>query len=168
MAGEPTSAAEVYDAYMATLVKEQDARMSSIESRSMAVITSSGALVALMFALVALISGADSFKLPSASKPALALAVVAMLLAASLSIWAMAPTAGYETADEAGLEDLKNHWADDEVTAHRRVFATRLKVYAAASTKNESRAKILQRAVVAEVFGAACVAVAVLAIIRWG
>jgi hypothetical protein len=152
---------------MADLLKEQDERKSSIESRSMSVITSAGALVGLMFALVAVITGADTFSLPSDAKLPLAVAIILLLGCGSLAVAAMAPRS-YKNATTEGLAELKQHWSDSELDARRRVFATKLNVFSRAQAANECKAKVLQAAIVVEVLGVAAVGVAVLVIITQG
>src|SRR4051812_49050206 len=70
--------APVYADYIAEQVVREDARKESVERRGLAVVTTSGALATLLFALAALSTKANDFHLSGWSEFFLALAVVAL------------------------------------------------------------------------------------------
>lgn len=66
--GDP-HAGEVYAELISSNLERQAQRKSSIEQRGLSVISTSGALVTLQFALVAVITGDDSFEFSALEEP---------------------------------------------------------------------------------------------------
>lgn len=65
--GEDSGGHEVYAEYLEQLVVDQNARNGSVEQCGLSVVTTSAALVSLLFGLVAVITGVDDFTLPDSA-----------------------------------------------------------------------------------------------------
>ena len=157
--------ASVYSDYIAEQVKREDDRKSSLESRGLSVITTSGALTTLLFALAAVSTQVDSFQLSGWSRGFLIAAVVTFLGAAGFAIATNYPL-DYDEVKPSELRDaVKNRWSDDERVAERMTSFTRLKVLETARSRNDLKAELLLWATGLEVAGVACVAVAVIFIL---
>jgi uncharacterized membrane protein len=77
----------VYGAFLDAELKAQDARKASFEQRGLAVVTTSGVLVTLLFALAGLSTEAkQTFALPQNARAWLAAALVAFVLAAAAAL----------------------------------------------------------------------------------
>lgn len=59
----------IYAAYVNEQLAAQDSRKTSIEQRGIAVITTSGTLVSLLFGLVAVLTAADDYQYPEEQSP---------------------------------------------------------------------------------------------------
>jgi hypothetical protein len=155
---------------LADYTKEQlvieDARKTSFEQRGLAVVTTSGALVTLLFGLTALSTRAQShFTLPGAAKPALAVALGFFVCAAIAALLTNAPI-NYEWADPSDLRTaLKASPVMDEQTALKNVGLTRIKVLDVARSKNQFKGRALIAAIALEVLAVAAVATAVAIVI---
>jgi hypothetical protein len=80
------TAATVYSDYVQALEAQETARKSSLESRGVNVITTSGTLVTLLFGLVAVLTGSESFSLPASAHAYLIVTVILFVSATALGI----------------------------------------------------------------------------------
>ncbi len=165
----PGSAADGL-AVLADYTKEQleieDKRKTSFEQRGLAVVTTSGALVTLLFGLAALSTKAQqTFVLEAAAKPPLAAALGLFVVAALAALLTNLPL-NYEWPDrEKLLEALRADPPVAEQVALKKVAITRLDVLKAARSKNEFKGKALIVAIAIEVVAVGAVAVAVAIVI---
>lgn len=166
MADTP-SAGSVYAALIAEQLAEERARKASIEARGLSVITTSGALVTLLFGLGSLISGVEGYALPVAGSWLLLGALAAFLLAALAAIVANFPLR-YREVSVGGLRRLTapEWWTNTEPAAARRAAEARLNVLERARSTNAFKATALIAAMVVEVIAVVLVAAAV-AVILW-
>jgi hypothetical protein len=156
----------VYAEYIKDQLAEQDARKESIEKRGLAVITTSGTIVSLLFALVAVLTGADEYTLPTDAEPWLGAALIAFVLAALAGIVANLPLL-YLAVEAPELRRLLDEfWDNDPVVAEKRVAATQLKVLTRAKSMNAFKGWILVGAVLAELAAVAFLAVAIRAVLN--
>jgi hypothetical protein len=117
----------------ADLIKDQltqeRARKASIEARGIGIITTSGALVTLLFAVPALATtSAATYTLPSGARVLLVISVFLFLIAALAGLMANMPTP-YDEVHEDGLDDMvkPTWWSDaDKASADRAVAAARV------------------------------------------
>ena len=151
----------VYAEYIKAELDLQHERKASLEQRGMAVITSSGALVSLLFALGAVITGAEDFSLPSGARAWLYAAVVLFVAAALGALFTNAPLKYVTVTPDALRASMKEHLGDSEERAHKNVALTRVKVFEDTKRKNDLKGKVLLAAMAAEVLAVGCVAVAV-------
>ncbi|WP_033292634.1 hypothetical protein [Amycolatopsis jejuensis] len=143
------------------------ANASSLQARGLAVISSSGTLVTLLFGLSALSTKAQNFTLGSNVKLPLYLAAALLALAATAGIFTNAP----RRSDAISLKRLTplitedKYWNAPAVHAEREVATTRLTVVQNARTINIKTARILLVAILLEIAGVACVTWAVVALV---
>jgi hypothetical protein len=151
------------------ITKELDTEQSataSLQARGLAVISSSGALVTLLFGLSALATKAEHFRLPASTKPPLYLAAALLVAAAVGGIIANAPRGSKLTA----LQRLKPlldspYWEYPADAARQEVAKTQLAVAQAARRTNRARARFLLTGIVLEIAGITSVMWAVIALI---
>jgi hypothetical protein len=157
-------------AFYAALISEQleteRNRKASLEQRGVMVITTAGALVTLLFALGALVSGTEDYTPPSIAKAFLLLALT-FFLGASIAALGTNAVRNYSEADVDALQNLLNeqYWKGREEIGERRSAELRLTVLRTARSINEQKAKTLRTAMGAEVAAVVCVASAIAAIL---
>lgn len=163
------SAGEVIADLIATELEAEQSVAASLQARGLAVISSSGTLVTLLFGLSALATNADHFKLPAAIKPPLCLAAVLLVAAALAGIATNAPRGTRLTA-LARLRPLLElpYWAYPASSARQEVARTQLSVAEAARKVNRFRARLLLAGITLEIAGIASVTWAVVALIVRG
>jgi hypothetical protein len=155
----PTGA-QVYLDFANRLVDDQDARKESIERRGLAVVTTAGALVTLMFALVAAISQAKTFQLPTTAHGPLGFALGAFVLAAAGAIFTNMPLSYKNVGPEELGAFFLDHVDGPEVDEKVRISATQLGRFKASSRVNGFKAWVLVFAMVCELFAISGVAIA--------
>jgi hypothetical protein len=160
------SGAGAYADYLKDQLTAEDARKTSLEQRGLAVISSSGALVTLLFGLVALSTKARrTFVLEEEPKYLLAAAVGLFLLAAAAALATNLPVA-YERVDaDAVRRRLKEDPVRGEDSAKRDIALTSVKVLRDAKRRNQTKAKLLFAALILEVLAVAVVAAAMVWVI---
>jgi hypothetical protein len=170
----PPSATSVYGEYLKDEIARQDARQSSFEQRGIAVVTTAGTLVTLLFGLAALsTASAKGNPLHHDETVFLAVALVLFFAAGVLALLTNIPL-GYAGPDlpdpkepkKPSFADRLN--ADPEDSHAGAVYAVadvRLTILASAQKKNGRKAKLLFAALIAEVAAVACVAVAIFELI---
>lgn len=146
---------------------QERARKASIEARGLSVITTSGALVTLLFALGSLISGVEGYKLPETGRWLLLGALAGFLLAAIAAIVANFPLR-YREVSVPGLRRLTQPewWTKPVAPASRRAAEARLNVLQRARATNAFKVKALVLAMIIEVLAVVLVAAAV-AVMLW-
>ena len=151
----------IYAAYIRDQLSDQDARKSSIEQRGIAVITTSGTLVSLLFGLVAVLTGADRYQLPGGAESWLFAAMIFFVVAAVAGIVTNLPLwyIGVKAGDLRSA--VKQKWADAPSVAEQRVAATNAKVLERAMQLNTAKGFILLVAITLEVVAVVCLAGAV-------
>lgn len=149
MSGERGSS--VYADYIKEQLADQDSRKSSIEQRGVAVITTSGTLVSLLFGLVAVLTGIEGYELPDGAKSWLNGAMVAFVVAAIGGIATNLPLFYIGVRADQLDGAVKRRWNDSLEDAEQRVAATRVKVIARATRLNTIKGFILMGAISAEV-----------------
>jgi len=156
-----------YAAYIKDQVDAQEARKASLEQRGLAVITTSGALVTLLFGLTTISTKrAATFDIPGSAATFLTIALVLFVLAALSAIVTNLPR-NYQEATVEGLRDaVRNRWGDDEAEASKMVALTQLKVLASAKHVNEQKGRALIAGMVFEILAVALVGVA-MGIVVW-
>lgn len=86
-----TEGSEVYADFIKSMLDAEDSRKSSLEQRGIGVITTSGALVTLLFGLTATITSAKTFTLPPAARDWLTPAAILFVAAAAAGILVNVP-----------------------------------------------------------------------------
>jgi hypothetical protein len=159
----PDTGADVYSDLVKVLLDAEATRKTSLEQKGTGVITTAATLVTLLFGLVATITNAKTFVLPSASHGWLAAAVVAFVGAAALAIFVALPVPYGQT--ELTVADLSAWWNDSVSDAEAAVAGVRLQAIAAARRANSVKGWLLLGAGGCELVGLASLTAAVIAII---
>jgi hypothetical protein len=166
---DPALAGLVIAELVAKELDNEHAVSASIQARGLAVISSSGTLVTLLFGLSALATKAQNFKLPASTKPPLYIAAILLVAAAVVGIVTNAPRKSEATA-LARLSPLLDspYWEYPAVQARQEVAKTQLTVVQAARKRNRFRARFLLGSIILEIVGVASVMWAVIALIANG
>ena len=120
------TAPDIYADYMKSLVDAEVARKTSLEQRGVAVVTTSGTLVTLLFGLIGVITAAKNLSFPTAAHGYLVAAVILFAIAVGVGLAANLPFF-YEEA-EPTANQLSAIWDYTEPGAQAFVIATRLKI----------------------------------------
>ena len=152
----------IYTDYIREQLEAQEARKLSLEQRGLAVITTSGVLVTLLFGLTALsVRKESTFVIPDTAAAFLIVALVFFVLAAVCAIVTNLPRS-YEGVTVDALRDaVKNRWEDSEAVASEMVALTRLKMLASAKKNNDAKGIALVIAMSLEILAVALVGAAV-------
>lgn len=126
--------ADVYADYIKGLIDAEMTRKSSLEQRGAGVVTTSGALVTLLFGLVGVITSAKDFALPIKAHGYLGAAIVLFTIAVAIGLVANLPLLYKEAYPTAAQFARVWHYSESEAQAH--IIATRLKVLEGARRAN--------------------------------
>ena len=163
-AGAPENAGIAFAKLLEEQLVEERARKTSLEARGAAIITTSGALVTLLFGLAALVTGQDGFELGDQPRNLLGLGVLAFFAAALAGLAVNFPWR-YTEVTAKGFSDLLPHWDAAPQKGLRAAFEARRKVYARAREVNGYKAIIVFLGMALEVVGVVLVATAVRSIL---
>jgi nitrate reductase NapE component len=129
----------LYAEYIKDLLDAQEARKAALEQRGLAVISTSGALVTILFGLTAISKRESTFVIPNSAAALLVAALVFFVLAALSAIVTNLPRSYAGVQVEPLRDAVQNRWEDSETRASKMVALTRLKVLATAKEKNEQK-----------------------------
>ena len=147
---------------------DQRTNKTSLEQRGVAVVTTSGVLVTLLFAMAAVVTKRENFQLPTAAEPWLYAALASFVLAAACGLLATVPLR-YKGAAGAALHKVAvEKWDDSARVALRRVTVTRIKILASYRRGNNLKGRILAFAIGLEMLAVFALAVAVGIVISHG
>jgi hypothetical protein len=155
-----------YSAFVAAQLAEERTTKTSLETRGITVITTSGGLVTLLFGLVALSTkSAATSTLPVTASNLLVAAALFLTLAAVFGLltnWAMS----YTEASIEGLQELLTRdWKDTQAQGQLDVASTVIDILGTSRAKNERKANLLRLAMSAEIVGVFFVALAAVAVL---
>jgi hypothetical protein len=160
--GTPESAGDaLLGLARAELDEERDHRRN-IEQKALSVITSSGALVALLFGLAAITTSATSFQVTGWERSLLILALAGFFAAGVVAIVATWPAQAGMAASE-----LERHskdasiWTRPSADAAAAIFGAIVGKLTQLSAVNDKKAKKLVLAMSLQLVGVACAAAAV-------
>jgi hypothetical protein len=159
----PTSGPDVYSDFVKALVDAEATRKTSIESKATGVITTSSALVTILFGLVAVITSRTTFRLPVSAHGWLVGAIAAFVVGAALAILVSFPLPYGQTT--ITVANLQAWWGDSANQAEAAVAGVRLRSLRAARSNNALKAAILSLASGAELIGLVLLAITVLKIL---
>jgi hypothetical protein len=154
-----------YAGLLNDLIEDAQKTKASLESRAAGVITTSAALVTLLFGFAA-ITSTSSRHLPSSAVHGLAIALVLIVTASALAILATAPFV-YLDVSTREIQRLtqKPFWIyQDRIEAKRMVAKARVKTLRWARGMNTAKGVVLVIAIVAEVVGIGWLATTVIAV----
>ena len=153
-----------YSDYIKALEDAQSSRKASLESRGTGIITTSGALVTLLFGLVAVLTGSKTFVFPAPGRGYLTAAIILFVLAVGLGIVINLPLS--YRATQLTTEDLKEVWNWSSADAMAKIAVTRLVTIASARRANTIKAWLLFAAGVIEFGALLSLFLAILAIVK--
>lgn len=151
-----------YGDFVKDELEAQDRRKASFEQRGLAVITTSGALVTLLFALAALSTKeAATFVLPNDARTWLTMALALFFGSAIAALVTNLPLS-YEAAEADAIRGrLREEPARDADAAAKDIALTRVKALRSAKKTNGLKGWVLICAMGLEALAVGCVAVAV-------
>jgi hypothetical protein len=148
---------------------EERSTKTSLEARAIGVVTSSGALVTLLFALAALVTTPTGYELPDPARVALFATLVAFIGAAVLGIIASRPEAYQEvTVDSLRAAATPSQMGAPAAAGEAEIASVLVEIIATSRTENGKKAQHLRQAVTLEAFAAVLLAVAVTIILVQG
>lgn len=158
----PNAGERVYLPLVEEQLQEEQLRKGSLEQRGLAVITTSGVLVSLLFAIAAVVTESNDFVLPSASRAFIVIALMFFIIAAVGGIAANAPL-DYR---QVSIKDLRRFvgeetWSGPADIASRRVVEAKVSILARARELNVLKGKALFAAIISEVIAVIILAIAV-------
>lgn len=157
----PTEGRTVYSEYIKEQLDAQEARKASLEQRGLAVISTSGVLVTLLFGLTALsIKSEPTFDIPDTSAGFLVAALLFFVLGALSALLTNLPRSYEGVTVEALRRAVKERWDDSEAAASRKVALTRLTVLQSAKGVNGQKSVALAAGMVCEILAVALVGIA--------
>jgi hypothetical protein len=157
----PDNGRTLYAEFIKEQLDSQEERKDSLEKRGLAVITTSGALVTLLFGLTALsVKRAATFDLPNTSAVFLVVALGFFVAAALCALVTNLPRSYEAVTVDALRSAVSNRWEDSETTASKMIAQTRLTMLASAKEVNGQKGIALTASVVLEIIAVALVGVA--------
>jgi hypothetical protein len=156
--------ADGYGEFIQRELDDQRAAKASIEQRGMAVITSSGVLVTLLFGLATLAQTRAQLNIVDSARPWLYASGGSFAAAAILALVTSWPRRYMSPKAEALVELVRTHWADE--TAAQRVALTRVGMIASYKKRNRIKAGVLIGAMGAQVAAVITLAVAVALVVE--
>jgi hypothetical protein len=158
-------AGDVIAKFLDDQLAEEHARKASLESRGLAVITTSGTLVTLLFALSALVTKVESFTLPDPARFMLMYSVGALLVAALSGIYINAPSRSTYVDPALLTPHLSSpHWEAPERDARKAIAVFQLQCLTAAAKGNTRRARVLLVGAVGQAVAVALLGAAVISV----
>jgi hypothetical protein len=153
---------QAYGEFAKDELAAQDRRKESFERSGLAVITTSGTLAGLLFALAALSTKeSQTFVLPDASRGWLSAALVLFFLAAFAALVTNLPLSYAAVKTEAIRARLKESPVRDADEAAKDIALTRVKALKSAKAKNAVKGWALFAGIGCEILAVGCVAVAI-------
>jgi hypothetical protein len=137
-------------------------RAASLEQRALAVVTTSGVLVSLVFGFSAVIKGKEITHLPIIPKALLSLALISFVAAAAISLFTIMPR---RYSVESEWKELLKNWIKSPSETWTAVINLHLRENNHWQDTNTTKAKYLVAAIVAECAGIGLLAASMLVII---
>jgi hypothetical protein len=153
---------EAYGQFIRDELAAQDARKASFEHRGVTVITTSGTLVTLLFALAALSTRrSQTFALPHTARTWLSIALLLFFLSALGALVANAPLVYQAVQAESVRKRLREDPPRSATAAAKDIAFTRADALASAKKKNSIKGWALAIAMGLEALAVGCLAVAI-------
>jgi hypothetical protein len=159
----PDTTPDIYADYVKSLVDAETARKTSLEQRGVGVVTTSGTLVTLLFALVGVITAAKNFSLPAPAHGYLGASVILFAIAVGVGLAANLPMF-YKEA-EPTADELSSIWNYNDQGAQAFVISTRLTILSSYRHANTVKGWLVMAAGLAELAAVIMLVLAVLSII---
>lgn len=153
----------IYADYIKSLVDAETARKTSLEQRGVGVVTTSGTLVTLLFALIGAVSAAKNFSLPVLAHGYLGAAVILFAVAVGVGLTANLPMF-YKEA-EPTAEQLARVWDYTPQGAEAFVISTRLTILSSYRHANAVKGWLVLLAGLVELAAVVMLVLAILSVI---
>ncbi|MFL5924558.1 MAG: hypothetical protein ACJ743_09985 [Gaiellaceae bacterium] len=152
---------EAYAVFIEKELADQRASKTSMEQRCIAVVSTSGVLVTLLFGFAAIARKSSEFQVPDSARLWFYLALGSFVIAAVAGLVGNSPRK-YRGAKSAALEHLlREKWSDPPRVARRRVARTHVVIYHSYRRVNRFKAFVLTAAITSEVVAVLFLAVAI-------
>lgn len=152
----------VYGEFIKAELEIQDKRKASFEQRGLAVITTSGTLVTLLFALAALSTKqAATFVLPASAKTWLSIALVMFFASALAALLSNAPFIYQAVPVPSIRARLREDPSRDAEAAAKDIAFSRLDALESAKKNNSIKGWALAAAMTCQALAVGCVAAAI-------
>jgi hypothetical protein len=162
---EPSRPGAEYAAFLKDLLEAEEKRGTGMETRALAIVTSSGTLVTLLLALAALVTRVQLARLPGFALAAAAVAAVLFVASALCAGLANAPWPGWGLRPECLRTELWERWDDTSDNPVAKVAATRLKQWEVAHRLTQRKARLVFAAGMLQAAGAVALTTAVVSIL---
>jgi hypothetical protein len=163
--GHPGTDGEKYAAFVKELLEAEDKRTAGLETRAIAVISTSGTLTTLLLGLAALITNASDWSAPAPALVAAVAAGVAFVGAAACAMLAHAPGRGWGLKPDSLRAELWQRWGAAEDDPQSKVTATRLALWETAREQTQRKAYLLSAATIGQLIAIACLVAMVIIIV---
>ncbi|GAB2995694.1 hypothetical protein LWP59_24840 [Amycolatopsis acidiphila] len=150
-----------FAAFVREQLEVEEKRRASLETRSLAVITTSGTLVTLVLGLAALVTQRKDFTFPHAASPWLLASLVIFVLATVFAIVANSPRRHHLLDTTTFEEIIRRRWSTSADDAVKTLAVTRLRDLERVQRVNNVKGWLLLAAVAAQGCATASLAVTV-------
>lgn len=156
---------KTYAAFIEGELKAERERRVALDTRGLAVVTSSGTLVTLLAGLGAFVTTNKTFVFPGEAAAPLAVALLAFATAASLGILA-SRNRYYDVAlGETLTGMIEDHWGDDETDARNNVAYINIKSTETLRQGNGRKADLVTAAMFAQLAALVLLSVVILIVV---
>lgn len=155
-------AREALDSVIENELQQARDRAASLEQRALAVVTTSGVLVSLVFGFGTLIKGKQITVLPEAPKILLVFALISLVATATIALFTIMPR-NYSV--ESYWEKVLGSWIASPSETWESITQLHLNEIHHWLTTNTKKAAILLAAIVAECIGISLLAISMLVVI---
>lgn len=155
-------AREALDLAADSELRQARERAASLEQRAMAVVTTSGVLVSLVFGFGTLIRGKQISSLPETPRNLLILALVSFVVAAVIALFTIMPR---DYPVESDWNNVLSSWITSPNETWTSITNLHLKEIRHWLKTNSLKAKILLAAIIAECIGISFLAASMLVVI---
>jgi hypothetical protein len=165
-AAKDTAGSAVYSGLLNQLLAEEEATKNSLEQRSLAIISSAGALIAILLGLVGLIYQTNQLAAPMLARWLLLFSVATFVIAGILGVLANNPMA-YEVFGQDALDRMveKQYWDGPPEIGTWRVARLRVRLIEKARKQNARKARYLRWAIRAGGFGVVLAGLSVISLL---
>jgi hypothetical protein len=165
MTVEPNYAGKAFETLVAEQLTEERARKTSLEAKGAAILTTTAALVGLLFGFTTLVAGqtlkgADL----QGARDLLWYALLALLVAAGCGLAVNFPWP-YREVVPAAMRDMIDHWTDDPIDGEKRAARARTRIYESARHVDGIKALVVFAGTAFEVVGVVLLAFAVRSVV---
>jgi hypothetical protein len=167
--GPAPGAAPVYSALVVTRLAEEEGRGRSLQARGLAVVTTSGTLVTLIFAVAQFMPSANvTARIPGASRWLLAIAAAAFVGAAVAGLLANLPRDIGRPVSSEIAANISSRWSEPRTAAEKSVALDRARQLQKLENANDITAWAVLAGLAAAVLAIALAAAAVITAIFAG